>query len=51
MRELGLNVVAFTFDNGFISQQAKDNIAHAVADLGIELVVGKTPAIDFDLSR
>jgi len=45
VRERGLKVLAFTFDNGFIAQKAKDNIANAVADLGIELVVAKTPAI------
>lgn len=46
VREMGLNVLAFTFDNGFISDKAKENIANAVADLGIELVVGQTPSID-----
>ncbi|MBT5414061.1 MAG: amino acid adenylation domain-containing protein [Rhodospirillaceae bacterium] len=45
VREYDLKVLAFTFDNGFISDKAKENIAHAVADLGIELVTGETPEI------
>ena len=45
VREYGLKVLAFTFDNGFISDKAKENIAHAVEDLGIELVTGTTPEI------
>jgi amino acid adenylation domain-containing protein len=45
VRGMGLKVVAFTFDNGFISAKAKENIRNAIDDLGIELVVGGTPAI------
>ena len=40
---MGLTPLVFTLDNGFISDQALDNVRKVVADLGLELVVGKTP--------
>ena len=43
--EMGARPLVFLFDNGFISGQAKDN-ARCVADaLGLELVIGETPAM------
>ncbi len=40
-RKLGLNVLAATFDNGFQSQQAIDNIRNAVRILDVDLVTVK----------
>lgn len=40
-RKLGLNVLAATFDNGFQSQQAVDNIRNAVNILDVDLVTVK----------
>lgn len=36
-----LNVLTMTYDNGFVSQIAKDNMARAVSKLGVKLVVCK----------
>lgn len=44
--DLGLRVLAFTLDNGFISDQAKANIARVVQALGVDHVYGSTPAMD-----
>ncbi len=44
--ELGFEPYALTLDNGFISQQAKDNIARTVAHLGIEHEFASTPAMN-----
>ena len=44
--ELGLTPLVFTLDNGFISEGAKVNIQRAVDDLGLELVMGSTPAMN-----
>lgn len=44
--EHGLTPLVFSLDNGFISDGAKANIERAVADLGLELVWGSTPAMD-----
>jgi amino acid adenylation domain-containing protein len=46
VREMGLKVLVYTFDNGYISDQAMSNIRNAVADLAVELVVGRTDSID-----
>jgi amino acid adenylation domain-containing protein len=40
---MGLRPVVFTLDNGFISEQALDNVRKVTADLGLELVIGRTP--------
>ena len=40
---MGLNVLAFTMDNGYISEQAKANIDRIVTRLGVDHVYGKTP--------
>ncbi len=41
--EMGLNVLAFSFDNGYISDEAKDNIRRVTDHLGVDLVFGSTP--------
>ena len=43
--ELGARPLVFLFDNGFISAQAKANVRRVVDLLGLELVVGETPAM------
>ena len=43
--ELGARPLVFLFDNGFISGQAKDNARRVVDQLGLELVIGETPAM------
>ena len=44
--DMGLRVLVFSLDNGYISDGAKANIKRAVDDLGLELVVGTTPAMN-----
>ena len=43
--ELGAHPLVFLFDNGFISGQAKDNARRLAEALGLELVIGETPAM------
>ena len=43
--ELGARPLVLLFDNGFISGQAKENVRRVVDTLGLELVVGETPAM------
>ena len=40
---LGLQPLAFTLDNGFISEEAKQNIRRTVQALGVDHVFGTTP--------
>ncbi|PQJ15292.1 non-ribosomal peptide synthetase [Aureicoccus marinus] len=40
---MGLRVLAFTLDNGYISDQAKANIQKIVKQLGVDHVYGSTP--------
>ncbi|MGB7395771.1 MAG: amino acid adenylation domain-containing protein, partial [Pricia sp.] len=40
---MGLNVLAFTLDNGYISDQAKANVDRIVGQLGVDHVYGETP--------
>ncbi|NNF04243.1 MAG: amino acid adenylation domain-containing protein, partial [Rhodothermales bacterium] len=44
--DMGLDVLAFTLDNGFISEGAKANIRRVVETLGVDHVFGKTPAMN-----
>jgi len=44
--EMGLKVLAFTLDNGYISEQAKDNIRRVVDELGVDHVFGSTEAMN-----
>ena len=46
LAEMGLRVLAFSMDNGYISDGAKQNIRRAVDELGIELIFGTTPAMN-----
>ncbi|MDX1364339.1 MAG: amino acid adenylation domain-containing protein [Arenibacter latericius] len=41
--ELGLKVLAFTLDNGYISDQAKQNVDKIVTKLGVDHIYGNTP--------
>ncbi len=43
--EMGFNVLVFFLDNGYISQQAKENIRRVVDSLGLDLHVGTTSAM------
>jgi amino acid adenylation domain-containing protein len=43
--EMGLSVYAFTLDNGFISEGAKDNIRKVAAHLGVPVEFATTPAM------
>ena len=44
--EMGMHPLVFSFDNGFISKGAKENIQRVVEDLNLDLVWGKTPAMN-----
>jgi amino acid adenylation domain-containing protein len=44
--DLGARPLVFHLDNGYISQQALDNVRRVVDKLGLELVVGRTPAMN-----
>jgi acyl carrier protein len=46
LADMGLRVLAFTLDNGYISDYAKANIARVVATLGVDHVYGSTPAMN-----
>lgn len=43
---LGLKVLAFTLDNGYLSEGAKSNIRSVTHSLGIDHVFGTTPAMN-----
>lgn len=42
LKRMGLKVLAFTLDNGYISEQAKDNINNIVSKMGIDHIYGTT---------
>ncbi|REJ75574.1 MAG: amino acid adenylation domain-containing protein [Acidobacteria bacterium] len=44
--EMGFRPLAFTLDNGFISEQAKANIGRVVAELGVDHVFATAPAMN-----
>ncbi|MGF1598328.1 MAG: amino acid adenylation domain-containing protein [Acidimicrobiales bacterium] len=44
--ELGFEPYVLTLDNGFISEQAKDNVRRSVADLGLDHEFATTDAMD-----
>lgn len=44
--DMGLRVLAFTLDNGFISESAKENAARVCAALGVEHRYGSTPSMN-----
>ena len=43
--EMGANPLVFSFDNGYISEGAKENIARVVEDLCLNLIWGHTDAM------
>lgn len=44
--DMGLNVLAFTLDNGYLSDEAKHNIDRVVEALGVDHLYGSTPAMN-----
>jgi amino acid adenylation domain-containing protein len=44
--QMDLKVLAFTLDNGFISEGAKENIRTVVTSLGVDHIFGKTPVMN-----
>ena len=44
--ELGFEPYVLTFDNGFISDQAKANVERTIADLGLQHEFASTPAMN-----
>jgi len=43
LTNMGLRVLAFTLDNGYISEQAKANIAKITEKFGVDHIYGETP--------
>ncbi|MDJ0728432.1 MAG: amino acid adenylation domain-containing protein [Crocosphaera sp.] len=43
---MGLKVLTFTLDNGYISEQAKGNIRRVVESLNVDHIFGNTPAMN-----
>lgn len=46
LADMGLNVLAFTLDNGYISQEALDNAQRVCRSLGVDHVFGRTDAMN-----
>lgn len=46
LKEMGLRILAFTLDNGYISEGAKDNVRRTIAQLGVDHVFGQTEAMN-----
>ena len=44
--DLGVKVLAYTLDNGYISPEAKGNIQRVVDELGVDHVFGSTPVMN-----
>ena len=44
--DMGLRVLTFTLDNGYISDEAKANIRRVTDALGVDHIFGTTPAMD-----
>ena len=51
VREMGLNVVAFTFDNGFMPEMTRQNIQNTVRILGLDHKVIKSQTMKADTQR
>lgn len=43
VREYGLRPLVFNLDNGYISEEAKENIRKTTSLLGVDLIFGQTP--------
>ena len=41
--EMGLRILAFSLDNGYISEEAKENVRRVTDHLGVDLVFATTP--------
>ncbi|MEM1360066.1 MAG: phosphopantetheine-binding protein, partial [Bacteroidota bacterium] len=46
VQEMGFRVLAFTLDNGYISAEAIENAKKVVQQLGVDHVIGTTPAMN-----
>jgi non-ribosomal peptide synthase protein (TIGR01720 family) len=46
VKELGMTPLVFSHDNGYISEEAKDNIRRVTDDLNVDLVFGQTPQMN-----
>ncbi|MEM7453229.1 MAG: amino acid adenylation domain-containing protein [Planctomycetota bacterium] len=46
LADMGLKILAFTLDNGYISDEAKANIRRVCETLGVDQYVGSTPAMN-----
>jgi acyl-coenzyme A synthetase/AMP-(fatty) acid ligase len=46
LKELGFRVLAYNFDNGFISEEALDNARKICNDLNVDLLIDSTEAIN-----
>lgn len=46
LREMGFRVLAFTLDNGYISEEALDNVRNIAGKLNTEYVIGETEAMN-----
>ncbi len=44
--DMGLKVYAFSLDNGYISEEAKDNIRNVAEKLGVDYELATTPAMN-----
>ncbi|MEM9821937.1 MAG: amino acid adenylation domain-containing protein, partial [Bacteroidota bacterium] len=44
--EMGMKVLTFTLDNGYISEQAKANVRRITNELGVDHIFGETPAMN-----
>lgn len=44
--DMGVKVLAYTLDNGYISEEAKANIRRVTETLGVECIFGTTPAMN-----
>ena len=44
--EMGARPLVYHFDNGYISEESKQNVRRVVEQLGLDLYVGQTPAMD-----
>ncbi|MEM7373374.1 MAG: amino acid adenylation domain-containing protein [Bacteroidota bacterium] len=44
--EMGARVLAYTLDNGYISEQAKTNVRQVVSALGVDHIFGSTSAMN-----
>ena len=43
VKKMGMTPLVFSLENGYISEEAKENIRQVADDLGVDLVFGRTP--------